>query len=325
MVIIWCEVNEAWSEASLVWLWSLCKACRSSERRTEIKLVIWCEEGEWISVYGEKVREVADGFIECEIRPYTPYKIDVEGERCIPSESIGIAISRVWHYNEMVEEALSTTVQSPIASVPVTWEGLYSVNEKNIFVHCDIDGVFSERFSLDKFLDEVYSVPNGCIGGCDEYADIEEVLTNSHNRGFIDCLGGVYLNCGMMVFNGIGLIDVDDLEDFLAEGDSFCLEQDYLNFVYPRHKIDERYNYTFRKRDYLDNSNSLMLPYFVHYYGKVKPFLANDERVLASLTVSHPSIFEYWDLWFRNVMEIKGVLSKNFISVCRENFIKCVR
>ena len=35
MNVFWYEVNEAWSEASLVWLWSFIKACKRSDSRID--------------------------------------------------------------------------------------------------------------------------------------------------------------------------------------------------------------------------------------------------------------------------------------------------
>lgn len=311
MNIFWYEVNEAWSEASLVWLWSFIKACKRSDSRIDVGLEIWCEEGEWVDSYKRKVAEIIDGWAEYHnVREFNfddVPDIEVEG-RCIDSRSVKIAVSRIWHYNEMVRE-------NSISAVGVN-EINYSYNEHVRLIHCDIDGVFTERFDLGRFLGEVREVPRGCIGGCNEYDDIAEGLLETHDRDFMERLGGVYLNCGMMVFN-VGVINVSELTDYI--GSAFCLEQDYVNERYTKYCLDERYNYTFRKKKRLDTIHEFMLPYFVHFYGDAKPFKRNVSLPLDG------EIYEYWGEYFRNVDEIRGILSKEFYLLCRENYVVSCR
>ena len=310
MNIFWYEVNEAWSEASLVWLWSFIKACKRSDSRIDVGLEIWCEEGEWVNGYRRKVAEIIDGWIEYNVREFNfddVPDIELEG-RCIDSRSVKIAVSRIWHYNEMVRE-------NSISVVGVN-EINYSYNERVRLIHCDIDGVFTERFDLGRFLGEVQEVPRGCIGGCNEYDDIAEGLSETHTSDFMEKLDHTYLNCGMMVFN-VGVINVSELIEYISN--AFCLEQDYVNERYTKYCIDERYNYTFRKKKRLDTIHEFMLPYFVHFYGDAKPFKRNEVLPLDR------EIYEYWGEYFRNVVEIQGVLTDEFYSLCRENYVVSCR
>lgn len=322
MYKFFCEVNKAWSEASLVWLGSFIKACEGCIRREETSLVIWCEGDEWIEGYADKVSQIVRGVIECEVRAFSvelPRGIDVSS-RCIPESSVGIAISRIKHLNEMICEDSDVTA---ISSAPSSYEGLYNRFKRNVYIHCDVDGIFTEWFNLDSYIREIEGISlygeGEYLVGVNEYHDIYPALASSHSRHFMSRLQKVYLNCGFIAFCNFKPIDVADLYKFLSSSDSYCLEQDYLNVTYNRYTVSPNYNFTFRKKKLFDINDIHVLPYFVHYYGESKPFLANPAPPDDS------DIYCYWGEWYYMVLRIKGLLSEEFLSTCKENYVLSCR
>lgn len=303
MLKMWYEVNEAWAEASLVWLSSLVLNCKVSE---VIELVGWCEvvagREEWVEGYVNRCAEIIGGRFKFEVRVYEGKEYGIElGGRCIPSESVGIAISRIEHYNEMLRE-------EEMEAIKGRHEILSSYREKDYYIHCDIDCVFTEWFDAGVLLGELEELTedNGrCIVGVSEYEEIESVLAETHSEEFMTKLQGVYLNCGFICFHRIKRIDIDKLIEFLKGSDSYCLEQDYINSEYEKREMSVSWNMTFRSGNHL--------PYMVHYYGENKPFLVKPEGL-------YDRSYEYFGIWFRYVEGIKWILSKEFYSRCLSRY-----
>lgn len=314
MYRFWCEVNEAWSEASLVWLGSFVRGCERGMRRDEVELDIWCRRGGWVDGYSQLVGQVVRGVIGCSIKIFddvdNPLGIDLGG-RCIPRESVGIAVSRIAHLNSMIGD--SNFIEA-LRQIPMSYEDLYATKKRDTYIHCDIDGIFTEWFDLDLLLDEIEEssskVLGECIVGVNEYEDIKEALAEAHSEKFIAGLDGVYINAGLVAFCNFRAIDEEKLIEFLNGRDSYCLEQDYINSRYEKSEISANWNYTYRK----SKTGVKLLPYFIHFYGKSKPFLENDEKC------TDKDIYEYWDEWYCGVMRVRGILSDEFIERCRRNF-----
>ena len=90
-------------------------------------------------------------------------------------------------------------------------EILLSYRDKDYYIHCDIDCIFTEWFDAGVLLGELEELTedNGrCIVGVSEYGEIEEVLAETHSEEFMERLGGVYLNCGFICFHRIKRIDM---------------------------------------------------------------------------------------------------------------------
>lgn len=264
--VIWCEVNRAWEDACLVWLYSLCRAISFCEH--EVKVVIFYDVGKLTSEsssagnvdsdttsFSNRVQQIGMRFnieVEVELFSSRDFVSDLpdnfcEG-RCIDRNSVGIAISRIMNYNKLLTTS-SNAVQPIMLSAGTSLNTIKSElricnpNDPNpptdngiVYIHCDIDGIFLEDSNLELLFDGIDSVIANNDGeslliGVNEYDDIEPALAKTHSSEFMTRLQGVYLNCGFICFYNIPTFDLAELKDFLSTEDSYCLEQDYLNLL----------------------------------------------------------------------------------------------
>lgn len=345
-VVFWCEVNEAWANASLVWLWSFGTATRYVEG---CKLVVWCDGESWVEDYCKRANEVirrTGSSLELEVKVFDSTehpRIDTSN-RCISSESVGIAISRIMNYNKMVRGLIGSVEwkglelgsdnYNVISSLPchkIVPQSSTTTIYNTIFIHCDTDGFWCDGVDLSEFVynltEELKGYSDGCIFGVNEYDDIHNALANTHSSEFMEELDGVYLNCGFLGLYRVGEIDESCLYEFLGSDDSYCLEQDYLNSLpIARVCIDSAYNFTYRKHIYNLEHNEYIIPNFVHFYGENKPFLAKDSYDVSSVHYNIDGI-EYGDLsyyyfgdYYQVVNRVKSVLSNEFWWVCWNNY-----
>ena len=263
--LLWCEVNHAWEEACLVWLYSLCRELLFCEH--EIKVVIFYDTTTTVSndvdnnveAFSKRVQQIGMRFnieVEVELFSSRDFVSDLpdnfcEG-RCIDKNSVAIAISRVMNYNKLLSDNLTNDIvpmmlSSDTISPNTLHPELRICNPNNptdfsntdngiVYIHCDIDGIFLEDSNLELLFDGIDSVIADNDGeflliGVNEYDDIEPALTKTHSEEFMKRLDGVYLNCGFICFYNVPTFDLTDLKDFLSTEDSYCLEQDYLNLL----------------------------------------------------------------------------------------------
>lgn len=132
--VIWCEVNRAWEDVCLVWLYSLCRAISFCEH--DVKVVIFYDVGKTTSEssstdnddanttsFSNRVQQIGMRFnidIEVELFSSRDFVSDLpdnfcEG-RCIDRNSVGIAISRVMNYNKLLEDNLTSSIQPMMLS-----------------------------------------------------------------------------------------------------------------------------------------------------------------------------------------------------------------
>lgn len=284
--VIWCEVNRAWEDVCLVWLYSLCRAISFCEH--EIKVVIFYDVSKLASESSELSPDV-ENFKARTLQIGMRFNVEVEVElfnsrdfvsdlpdnfcegRCIDKNSVGIAISRVMNYNKLLSYTynqiqpmmLSADSNNVINSNlricnPNAPTDLCSTDNGIVYIHCDIDGIFLEDSNLELLFDGIDSViadnDSPLLIGVNEYDDISTVLAKTHSEEFMTRLDGVYLNCGFICFYNVPPLDLTDLKDFLSTEDSYCLEQDYLNLLgcnsassLTRICLQPQYNYTYRK------------------------------------------------------------------------------
>lgn len=284
--LLWCEVNSAWEDVCLVWLYSLCRAISFCEH--EIKVVIFYDVSKLASESSELSPDV-ENFKARTLQIGMRFNVEVELElfssrdfvsnlpdnfcegRCIDKNSVGIAISRVMNYNKLLSYTdnkiqpmmLSADSNNVINSNlricnPNAPTDLCSTDNGIVYVHCDIDGVFLEDSNLELLFDGIDSViadnDSPLLIGVNEYDDISTALAKTHSEEFMTRLQGVYLNCGFICFYNVPPLDLTDLKDFLSTEDSYCLEQDYLNLLgcnsassLTRICLQPQYNYTYRK------------------------------------------------------------------------------
>ena len=266
--VIWCEVNRAWEDACLVWLYSLSRAISFCEH--EIKVVIFYDVGKLSSEsssadnddtnttsFSNRVQQIGMRFnveVEVELFNSRDFVSDLpdnfcEG-RCIDKNSVAIAISRVMNYNKLLSDSLDSSIQPMMLSAdnnnvinsnlricnPNTPTDFSNTDNGVVYIHCDIDGIFLEDSNLDLLFDGIDSViadndGESLLIGVNEYDDISNALAKTHSSEFMERLDGVYLNCGFICFYNVPTIDLTDLKDFLSTEDSYCLEQDYLNLL----------------------------------------------------------------------------------------------
>lgn len=263
--VIWCEVNRAWEDVCLVWLYSLSRAISFCEH--EIKVVIFYDVSKLTNQSSElspdvenfKARTLQIGMrfnveVEVELFSSRDFVSDLPDNfadsRCIDRDSVAIAISRVMNYNKLLEDNLTASIQSMMLSAeshnvinsnlricnPNNPTESYSTDNGIVYIHCDIDGIFLEDSNLELLFDGIDSViadndsPSLLIG-VNEYDDIEPALAKTHSSEFMERLEGVYLNCGFICFYNVPTFDLTDLKNFLLSEDSYCLEQDYLNLL----------------------------------------------------------------------------------------------
>ena len=264
--MIWCEVNRAWKDACLVWLYSLCRAISFCEH--EIKVVIFYDVSTSTSSelsldaesFTNRVQQIGMRFnieVEVELFSSRDFVSDLpdnfcEG-RCIDKNSVAIAISRIMNYNKLLSD-IDNQIQPMMLSAdnsscphnvinsnlricnPNTPTDSCSTDNGVVYIHCDIDGIFLEDSNLDLLFDGIDSViadndSSSLLIGVNEYDDIEPALAKTHSEEFMQRLDGVYLNCGFICFYNVPSLSLSDLKDFLSTEDSYCLEQDYLNLL----------------------------------------------------------------------------------------------
>ena len=266
--MIWCEVNRAWEDVCLVWLYSLCRAISFCEH--EIKVVIFYDVGKLDSEsssagnddsnttsFSNRVQQIGMRFnIEVEVELFSSRDFvsdlpdNFSTNRCIDKNSVAIAISRVMNYNKLLSDNLDSSIQPMMLSAdsnnvinsnlricnPNTPTDSCSTDNGIVYIHCDIDGIFLEDSNLELLFDGIDSVisdndSSSLLIGVNEYDDIEPALAKTHSEEFMRRLDGVYLNCGFICFYNVPSLSLSDLKDFLSTEDSYCLEQDYLNLL----------------------------------------------------------------------------------------------
>ena len=269
--VIWCEVNRAWEDACLVWLYSLCRAISFCEH--EIKVVIFYDVGKLASEsssadnddtnttsFSNRVQQIGMRFnveVEVELFNSRDFVSDLPDNfstnRCIDRNSVGIAISRVMNYNKLLSDIdnqiqpMMLSADNSSCSHNVINSNLRICNPNNptdscstdngvVYIHCDIDGIFLEDSNLELLFDGIDSIiadndSSSLLIGVNEYDDIEPALAKTHSSEFMERLDGVYLNCGFICFYNVPPINLTDLKDFLSTENSYCLEQDYLNLL----------------------------------------------------------------------------------------------
>lgn len=263
--LIWCEVNRAWQEACLVWLYSLCRELCFCEH--DVKVVIFYDVGKTsadnddtnTTSFSNRVQQIGMRFnvcIEVELFSSRDFVSDLpdnfcEG-RCIDKNSVGIAISRIMNYNKLLSytdnqiQAMMLSADNSSCSHNVINSNLRICNPNAptdlpnadngiVYIHCDIDGIFLEDSNLELLFDGIDSViadnDSPLLIGVNEYDDISTALAKTHSSEFMTRLQGVYLNCGFICFYNVPTFDLAELKDFLSTEDSYCLEQDYLNLL----------------------------------------------------------------------------------------------
>ena len=196
--LIWCEVNRAWEEACLVWLYSLCRELCFCEH--EVKVVIFYDVGKLASAnnditsdndveaFSKRVQQIGMRFnieIDVELFSSRDFVSDLpdnfcEG-RCIDKNSVAIAISRIMNYNKLLEDNLTSSIQPMMLSAESshnvinsnlricnpnaptdlcsTDNGIgYGTGYGTVYIHCDIDGIFLEDSNLELLFDGIDSV-----------------------------------------------------------------------------------------------------------------------------------------------------------------------
>lgn len=266
--MIWCEVNRAWEDACLVWLYSLCRAISFCEH--EVKVVIFYDVDKTTSEsssadnddtnttsFSNRVQQVGMRFnieIDVELFSSRDFVSDLpdnfcEG-RCIDRNSVAIAISRIMNYNKLLsytDNQIQPIMLSAESSHNVINSNLRICNPNDpdntdngivygtVYIHCDIDGIFLEDSNLELLFDGIDSViadnDSPLLIGVNEYDDISTALAKTHSSEFMTRLQGVYLNCGFICFYNVLELPLSDLKEFLSTEDSYCLEQDYLNLL----------------------------------------------------------------------------------------------
>ena len=195
--LIWCEVNRAWEDVCLVWLYSLCRELRFCEH--DVKAVIFYDttvsndvdndviksdvaNDNDVTSFNKRVQQIGMRFnveIDVELFSSRDFVSDLpdnfcEG-RCIDKNSVGIAISRIMNYNKLLSYTdnqiqpmmLSADNSSCSHNVinsnlricnPNTPTDLCSTDNGIVYIHCDIDGIFLEDSNLELLFDGIDSV-----------------------------------------------------------------------------------------------------------------------------------------------------------------------
>lgn len=256
-MVYWYEVNERWQEASLVWCESFRRVLmRGSDVPRE--LWVWCDvagNADWVNGYMRRVMGLLGSVIDVRFETFDSSELELSEEvlvgleatqRCIDVSSIRIAVSRIEHYNVIRREKYP---------LPSAFGGEKGLNQFDApIVHCDIDGIFRDGYSIDEYEYAVWSEIAGVeekrdiIVGVNEFDDIRTALATTHDSDFMDSLHGVYLNAGMLAFYRVSEIDLDELGKYLLN--AYCLEQDYLNtHISHRCEIGGEFNFTYRKHE----------------------------------------------------------------------------
>lgn len=268
--VIWCEVNRAWEDACLVWLYSLCRAISFCEH--DVKAVIFYDvtsesssadnDDSDTTSFSNRVQQIGMRFnieIDVELFSSRDFVSDLpdnfcEG-RCIDRNSVGIAISRIMNYNKLLSTSSNgvqpmmlsadgnsslNTIKSPFSTIKSELRICNPnapIDSDNgvVYIHCDIDGIFLEDSNLELLFDGIDSViadnDSPLLIGVNEYDDISTALAKTHSEEFMTRLQGVYLNCGFICFYNVPTFDLSELKRFLMSEDGYCLEQDYLNLL----------------------------------------------------------------------------------------------
>jgi hypothetical protein len=356
--LIWCEVNRAWQEACLVWLYSLCRELCFCEH--EVKVVIFYDVGKTSAdnndtntiSFSNRVQQIGMRFnveIEVELFSSRDFVSDLPptfaSNRCIDEDSVAIAISRVMNYNKLLSDNLDSSIQPMMLSADsrnVINSNLRICNPNApdntidngvVYIHCDIDGMFLEDSNLELLFDGIDSViadnDSPLLIGVNEYDDIEPALSKTHSEEFMTRLQGVYLNCGFICFYNVPTFDLAELKDFLSTEDSYCLEQDYLNLLgcdnpsLTRICLQPQYNYTYRKMLVETPKQPFTLPVFVHYYGSDKPFLPNPKSTNGIDSDVTPAIAHYYfPEYGQLVFKIRCLLSVDFVNLVRKRCVE---
>lgn len=267
--LLWCEVNRAWEEACLVWLYSLCRELCFCEH--DVKVVIFYDVGKTsadnddsdTTSFSNRVQQIGMRFnieIEVELFSSRDFVSDLPDNfadgRCIDKNSVAIAISRLMNYNKLLSytdnqiqpmmlsadgNSSLNTIKSPFSTIKSELRICNPnapIDSDNgvVYIHCDIDGIFLEDSNLELLFDGIDSViadndSFSLLIGVNEYDDISTALAKTHSEEFMTRLQGVYLNCGFICFYNVPTFDLAELKDFLSTEDSYCLEQDYLNLL----------------------------------------------------------------------------------------------
>lgn len=261
--LLWCEVNRAWEDVCLVWLYSLARALSFCEH--DVKVVIFYDatttavtnDNDIVTAFSNRVQQIGMRFnieIEVELFSSRDFVSDLPDNfadgRCIDRNSVGIAISRIMNYNKLL-----STSSNGVQPMMLSAESSHNVINSNlricnpnaptdfsntdngvVYIHCDIDGIFLEDSNLELLFDGIDSViadndGESLLIGVNEYDDIEPALAKAHSSEFMERLEGVYLNCGFICFYNVPTFDLSDLKRFLRSEDGYCLEQDYLNLL----------------------------------------------------------------------------------------------
>lgn len=360
--LLWCEVNSAWEDVCLVWLYSLCRELAFVEH--EVKVAIFYDVATSVDnnvePFNKRVQQIGMRFnveVEVELFSSRDFVSDLpdnfcEG-RCIDKDSVAIAISRVMNYNKLLSytdnqiQPMMLSADNSSCSHNVINSNLRICNPNNLFdtdngivyIHCDIDGIFLEDSNLELLFDGIDSIiadndSSSLLIGVNEYDDISNALAKTHSSEFMTRLQGVYLNCGFICFYNVPPLDLTDLKDFLSTEDSYCLEQDYLNLLgcdntnpsLTRICLQPQYNYTYRKMLVETSSHPttpLTLPVFVHYYGSDKPFLPNPKSSNGIDSDVTPTIAHYYfPEYGQLVFKIRCLLSVDFVNLVRKRCVE---
>lgn len=352
--LIWCEVNRAWEEACLVWLYSLCRELRFCEH--EVKVVIFYDTtvsndvDNDVEPFSNRVQQIGMRFnveVEVELFSSRDFVSDLpdnfcEG-RCIDRNSVAIAISRVMNYNKLLSYT-DNQIQPMMLSAEshnvinsnlriCNPNALDNTDNGVVYIHCDIDGIFLEDSNLELLFDGIDSViadnDSPLLIGVNEYDDISTALAKTHSEEFMTRLQGVYLNCGFICFYNVPTFDLAELKDFLSAEDSYCLEQDYLNLLgcdnpsLTRICLQPQYNYTYRKMLVETPKQPFTLPVFIHYYGSDKPFLPNPKLTNGIDSDVTPVIAHYYfPEYGQLVFKIRCLLSVDFVNLVRKRCVE---
>lgn len=372
--LLWCEVNSAWEDVCLVWLYSLCRAISYCEH--DIKVVIFYDASvvtnvsndDVITSFNKRVQQIGMRFnveVEVELFSSRDFVSDLPDNfadsRCIDTNSVSIAISRIMNYNKLLEDNLSDNGIQPMMlsadslSLNTLHPELRICNPNDpvdydngiVYIHCDIDGIFLEDCNLELLFDGIDSLiadndGESLLIGVNEYDDICPALTKTHSSEFMERLEGVYLNCGFICFYNVPSLDLTNLKDFLSTEDSYCLEQDYLNllgcnhtnngidkpftpFVEPaltRICLQPQYNYTYRKMLGETSSPSQTLTLPVFVH-----YYGSDKPFLAKPSnvdsdVTPAIAHYYFPEYGQLAYKIRCLLSEDFVNLVRKRCVE---
>lgn len=192
--LLWCEVNRAWEDVCLVWLYSLARELRFCEH--DVKVVIFYDatttavtnvsnddsnHNDNVASFSKRVQQIGMRFnveVEVELFSSRDFVSDLPDNfadsRCIDKNSVGIAISRIMNYNKLLSTS-SNSVQPMMLSAdsnsslntikselricnPNAPIDSCSTDNGVVYIHCDIDGIFLEDSNLELLFDGIDSV-----------------------------------------------------------------------------------------------------------------------------------------------------------------------